>query len=72
MMVNASLNLPAAFTPIMFVASTIAMNTAFKETDITSLWNGTRADRYWTNATGNTARENHSASRSAQPTEKPA
>src|SRR2546430_11336819 len=51
-----------------FVTRIIAMKTAFKTALPRSSIPGSSARKYWVNATGKTARENHSARRRPQPT----
>ena len=47
------------------------MKTAFRRALPRSSIPGSSDTKYWVNATGKTARENHSASRRPQPTMKP-
>ncbi len=72
MIVRASLVRPAALIPTTLVATMIPMNRAFRPITPAGPTPGTRAVKYWAKATGNTDRENHSASRRAHPVMKPA
>src|SRR2546428_547043 len=70
--VSTSFTRPAVLTPTRFVTRTTAMNAAFSSAISRTSIPGIRETKYWGKATGNTAKENHSARGRPHPTRKPA